>query len=74
MNLEDLISPIDKKKINTNNISYFSEIPDLYFDDKNSITSTQSEFYNDVKFPNYDDIDNFGTLLDKSSKSIFAKN
>ncbi|MBD1152604.1 class I SAM-dependent methyltransferase [Pelagibacterales bacterium SAG-MED22] len=73
MNLEDLISPIDKKKINTNNISYFSEIPDLYFDDKNSITSTQSEFYNDVKFPNYDDIDNFGTLLDKSSKSIFAK-
>ena len=73
MNFDDLINPINKKKIDANNINYFSEIPDLYYDDKNSITSTQSEFYNDVKFPNYDDIDNFGTLLDKSSKSIFAK-
>ena len=73
MNLNDLINPIDKKKLDINNINYFSEIPDLYFDDNNLITSTQSEFYNDVKFPNYDDIDNFGTLLDKSSKSIFVK-
>ncbi len=73
MNLNDLINPIDKKKLDINNISYFSDIPDLFFDDNNSITSTQSEFYNDVKFPNYDDIDNFGTLLDKSSKSIFVK-
>lgn len=73
MNLNDLINPINKKKIDIDNINYFSEIPDLYFDDNNSITSTQSEFYNDVKFPNYDDIDNFGTLLDKSAKSIFVK-
>ena len=73
MNLNDLINPIDKKKLDINNINYFSEIPDLYFDDNNLITSTQSEFYNDVKFPNYDDIDSFGTLLDKSAKSIFVK-
>ena len=66
MNLNNLINPINKKKLDINNISYFSEIPDLYFDDNNTITSTQSEFYNDVKFPNYDDIDNFGTLLDKA--------
>ena len=56
------------KKLDKNNVDFFSGIPDLYFDDKNSLTSIQSDFYNDVKFPNYDDIDSFGTLLDKSSK------
>lgn len=51
----------------------FENIPDLFIKDENPLTSRQSEFYNEVKFPNYDDLDNFGTLLDKSYKSIFAK-
>jgi SAM-dependent methyltransferase len=33
----------------------------------------QSDFYNEVMFPNYDNIDNFSSLLHKSQKSIFAK-
>ena len=72
INLENLINPIDKKKIDKNKINYFSEIPDLYIDDQNPLTLKQSEFYNDVKFPNYDNIDDFGTLLDKSRNSIFV--
>ena len=37
------------------------------------ITINQSEFYNDTQFPNYDDLDDFASLIDKASKSIFAK-
>ena len=69
---QNLINPINKNKLDKNEIKYFFEIPDLYFDDQNSLTVKQSEFYNDVKFPNYDDIDNFATLLDKSRDSIFV--
>ncbi len=72
MNIENLIDPISKKKLDKNKINYFSEIPDLYFDDQSPLTLKQSEFYNDVKFPNYDDIDDFGSLLEKSQKSIFV--
>lgn len=45
----------------------------IYFILISEVTKKQSEFYDDIKFPNYDDIDDFGTLLDKSSKSIFIK-
>ncbi len=72
MDLDHLIHPSNNNKINKDDIEFFSGIPNLYFDDNNALTSIQSKFYNDVKFPNYDDIDNFATLLDKSSKSIFA--
>jgi ubiquinone/menaquinone biosynthesis C-methylase UbiE len=73
MKINDLVYPNTDKKLDVNTIKYFFGIPNLYYDDNNSLTSTQSKFYNEVKFPNYDDIDNFGTLLDKSSKSIFVK-
>lgn len=70
--LNDLINPINLKNLDMNEINFFSGIPDLYLDDQNPLTLKQSEFYNDVKFPNYDDIENFGTLLDKSYNSIFV--
>lgn len=73
IDVDNLINPIDKKKLDKNSIQYFNEIPDLFINDQNSLTSTQSELYNDIKFPNYDDIDDFGTLLDKSRDSIFIK-
>ena len=68
----DLINPINLNKIDIDEINFFSGIPDLFFDAQNPLTLQQPEFYNDVKFPNYDDIENFGTLLDKSSNSIFG--
>ena len=39
----------------------------------NLIPQIYKVIYNDVKFPNYDDTDDFGTLIDKVERSIFAK-
>ena len=55
------------------NFDSFKSIPDFFVEDENNLTNIQSDFYNEVKFPNYDNIDDFGTLIDKASKSIFAK-
>ena len=49
------------------------EIPDLYVDDGSEITKKQGKFYNEVLFPNYDDYDDFGTLLEKGAKNSFTK-
>ena len=71
-----VINPDSKKEINFNeNFEYkfFKDIPDLFLEDGNSLTKIQSDFYNDVKFPNYDDMEDFGSLLDKSRRSIFVK-
>jgi ubiquinone/menaquinone biosynthesis C-methylase UbiE len=71
-----ITDPISKKEIDFNKKfenEFFDNIPDLYLEDGNSLTETQSDFYNDVKFPNYDDIEDFGSLLDKSRRSIFGK-
>ena len=71
-----IINPDSKKEINFNeNFEYkfFKDIPDLFLEDGNPLTKIQSDFYNDVKFPNYDDVEDFGSLLDKSRRSIFVK-
>jgi len=84
LNEISLIHPEDNKNINFNleNNSFstdhnifenFYNIPNLYIKDDSDLTEIQSNFYNDIKFPNYDDIDDFGSLIDKASKSIFAK-
>ena len=61
------------KQNTDNNYESFNDIPDFFINDLSSLTEIQSEFYNEVKFPNYDNIDDFGTLIEKASKSIFAK-
>jgi len=48
-------------------------IPDFFVQENSKLSLIQSDFYNKVKFPNYDEIDDFGTLLDKSQKSIFFR-
>lgn len=71
-----LIDPRNNKKLSNLDLSKFesfSNIPDLFISDKSEISNIQSDFYNDVKFPNYDDIENFGNLIDKANKSVFAK-
>ena len=71
-----IINPDSKKEINFNeNFEYkfFKDIPDLFLEDGNSLTKIQSDFYNDVKFPNYDNVEDFGSLLDKSRRNIFVK-
>ena len=53
--------------------SILNGIPDLYIDDGNKITNAQKEFYEDIKFPNYNGIESFADLIDKAKKSIFAE-
>ena len=77
----DLINPKSLKKFNFDwygknqdkEFKTFENIPDFFVDDESSLTNIQSEFYNEVKFPNYDEVDNFGTLMDKASRSPFVK-
>jgi 2-polyprenyl-3-methyl-5-hydroxy-6-metoxy-1,4-benzoquinol methylase len=62
-----IIHPNSKEEINLNEkneYKFFENIPDLFLGDDSSLTDTQSDFYNDVKFPNYDNLDDFGSLLD----------
>ena len=71
-----IINPDNKKEVNFNEnfeFKLFEDIPDLFLEDGNSLTKIQSDFYNDVKFPNYDNVEGFGSLLDKSRRSIFVK-
>lgn len=64
-----------KKEYSVDDYKYknFESIPDLFISDNDLITIKQSEFYNDTQFPNYDDLDDFTSLIDKAQKSIFAK-
>ena len=56
-----------------NRFTIVNGIPDFFKDDSETLSLTQSKFYNEVKFPNYDNIDDFGSLLEKSEKSTFFK-
>ena len=53
--------------------SVMGGIPDLFIDDGDKITAAQKEFYEDIKFPNYNGIETFADLIDKAKKSIFAE-
>ncbi|MEH0020859.1 MAG: methyltransferase domain-containing protein [Desulfobacter sp.] len=40
---------------------------------KEDITDTMQSFYEETPFPDYDDFDNTGSLIEKARKSLFAK-
>ena len=66
--LKNCFETEDKNSFNVSN-----GIPNFFIDDSKKLSEIQSKFYNEVKFPNYDEIDDFGTLLDKSQRSTFFK-
>ena len=45
IDINDLINPINLNKLDTNEINFFSGIPDLYFDYQNPLTLKKSKFY-----------------------------
>ena len=67
-NLKNCFETDDKNKFDVVN-----GIPDFFKDDNEKISQLQSKFYNEVKFPNYDKIDDFGSLIVKSERSTFFK-
>ena len=55
-----------------------NDVPSLFWPNewsssKEDVTEKIKSFYEENPFPNYDDFDNAGSLLDKARKSIFAK-
>jgi len=66
--LKNCFETEDKKRFDV-----ISGVPDFFVRDVDNLSLTQSNFYNEIKFPNYDKIDDFGSLLDKSERSIFFK-
>ena len=70
----NLIHPTTKELFDLNkNTNKFEGVHDMYFEDGNDLNSIQSEFYNEVQFPNYNNIEDFGSLLEKMSKNYFIK-
>ena len=67
-NLKNCFETEDKNRFDVTN-----GIPDFFKDDSEKLSAIQSKFYNEVKFPNYDEIDDFGALLNKSQRSTFFK-
>ncbi len=84
-NISELIfDPVNQEKLELDNNffhnksrKYFikDEILDIFCNEAETDETTlkQKEFYEDVKFPNYDDLEDFSSLIEKSEKSIFAK-
>lgn len=79
-----LIDPVSKKKITFENNNFFSEnkkyelvseILNMFENDDatDDVTNKQKKFYEDIMFPNYDDLDDFSSLIEKSERSMFAK-
>ena len=79
-----LIDPETKNPLKYEN-NYFASESNKYFvendiisiylkdEETDDTTSLQKEFYEDVMFPNYDDLDDFSSLIEKSEGSMFAK-
>lgn len=64
----------DKKiKLNQQNINLLdSRIPDFINHALDPLTSKISKFYNDVKFPEYDDCEDYASLYEKGTKNNFT--
>ena len=68
------ISPFDNSKLDSEILKKSSKnVPDLFVDDNEIITQKQTDFYNEILFPNFDDLDDFGSLIDKGQKNFFSK-
>ena len=68
------ISPFDNSKLDSEILKKSSKnVPDLFVDDNEISTQKQTDFYNEILFPNFDDLDDFGSLIDKGQKNFFSK-
>ena len=67
------ISPFDNSKLDSEILKKSSKnVPDLFVDDNEIITQKQTDFYNEILFPNFDDLDDFGSLIDKGQKNFLV--
>ena len=59
---------LDNKYLNLIN----KKIANFISDDLDNLTNKMSEFYDEVKFPNYDDCEDYASLYDKGIKNLSA--
>ncbi len=68
-----LICNDNEINLNRNNINLINgEIPNFIDSKLDEITNKMSNFYNDVKFPNYEDFDDYASLYDKGISNSFT--
>lgn len=66
----------EEKKVNNTKKDFFlinNSIPNFVNGNLDELTEDISNFYNEIKFPNYDDCDDYASLYDKGTKNIFTK-
>ena len=49
------------------------EVPNFIEDKLDKLTDKMSNFYDEIKFPNYDDLEDYASLYDKGRKQIFTR-
>ena len=49
------------------------KIPNFIDKNLDSLTEKMSDFYNEIKFPNYDDLEDYASLYDKGENNLFTK-
>ncbi len=64
-------SEISIDNIKLNNID--GKVPNFIVNDLDEITGKMSSFYNEVRFPNYDDCEDYASLYDKGMNNLFIK-
>lgn len=69
-----LINPKTKSTIDLKDYNqFYDKVYDLYIDDDHELTNIQSDFYSDIKFPNYNKINDLGTLIEITNSNLFIK-
>ena len=51
----------------------YAVLPERVGGRRDDVTTTVKSFYEETPFPNYDDFDNVGWLVEKARKGVFAK-
>ena len=71
---KDLLSINDNQmKLNNININLINgEIPNFIDSDLDDLTNKMSNFYDEIKFPNYDDFEDYASLYDKGTGNSFT--
>ena len=64
---EELFFDNKKIKLIDNNI------PDFIANELDKVTDKMSKFYDEIKFPNYDDCEDYASLYEKGMANLFTK-
>lgn len=73
----EFIKNVLKCKYCNQMFSFENNVPLLFYPNEwtegKDVTESIKAFYEETPFPNYDDFDNVGSLIDKSKRGVFAK-